>query len=645
MSRIQNIKISNFKFFGKCEEIKLNGKNLLLYGENGSGKSSIYNALYTIIEASSKQPAEIKKYFKPLSEENPSSLLNIYAPIDKGNENTGAYIEVEDERRVYRLSYSETNICEDVELQESHRVTDFINYQSLFRFQIFKNSEITNLHDVFEYSVIPYLTCPSFQYKGDALTTLSELFKKYYDQDSLKQSNHNRRRERMVIYKRAQPYQDFLRLENKINDELRTLIEDINVYLPDILSKLGYDFRAYLTFNELSHHKYDTWIQYFPYKIGLEIDQYNGTIVNIKHPNIFLNEAKMAALAFAIRWAILMRRPSKEIAPNAIRVLVLDDLMISLDMGNRNKLIHFLLTDTLAQDYQLLFMTHERLLFNCFLQNIKLHYDMVGKKMDEEWLFLDMYDCKVQEKHFPSIQPYKSAYSRALSYLDGVDCPIDYCASGNALRQAVEEEFDRLFRLCQKEIPTSNKEKEHHVMLNEYITNSRDLFNRYGFDVGILNRLKVFTNFLLNPTSHFNPTSTYYRNELVGIIDVYQILHNYQIEILLPSESKLVYEVSNPDGDIHPIEITLHDNMRIARCSSNERFHIVEERYSMHLKDSYYPDGENTIKRTDSLRHIIHNSYQQIKKAKIEDVIIDNYAGFVQCNGETLKEILDRKNG
>ena len=43
--KIETIKINNYKAFYGNHEIKLSGKNLLVYGENGSGKSSFYNAL------------------------------------------------------------------------------------------------------------------------------------------------------------------------------------------------------------------------------------------------------------------------------------------------------------------------------------------------------------------------------------------------------------------------------------------------------------------------------------------------------------------------------------------------------------------------------------------------------------------------
>lgn len=54
MKRIKEVHINNFKFFPESEPIKIDGKNILLYGENGSGKSSFYWALYTLLESSQK---------------------------------------------------------------------------------------------------------------------------------------------------------------------------------------------------------------------------------------------------------------------------------------------------------------------------------------------------------------------------------------------------------------------------------------------------------------------------------------------------------------------------------------------------------------------------------------------------------------
>ena len=70
----------------------------------------------------------------------------------------------------------------------------------------------------------------------------------------------------------------------------------------------------------------------------------------------------MSAIAVAIRLAIIDQRIGSAV-PAALKVLVLDDLMISLDMSNRDKLMDLLLDD-FANRYQILFLTHDRMLFD-----------------------------------------------------------------------------------------------------------------------------------------------------------------------------------------------------------------------------------------------------------------------------------------
>ena len=52
--RITKIEIKNFRAFSQTLEIDLHkaGKNLLVYGENGSGKTSLYLALKSFLESS-----------------------------------------------------------------------------------------------------------------------------------------------------------------------------------------------------------------------------------------------------------------------------------------------------------------------------------------------------------------------------------------------------------------------------------------------------------------------------------------------------------------------------------------------------------------------------------------------------------------
>ena len=51
MNKIKHIKLKHFKFFYGEVTIDLERQNALIFGENGSGKSSLYWALYTFLQS------------------------------------------------------------------------------------------------------------------------------------------------------------------------------------------------------------------------------------------------------------------------------------------------------------------------------------------------------------------------------------------------------------------------------------------------------------------------------------------------------------------------------------------------------------------------------------------------------------------
>ena len=50
--KIKVIEINNYKAFYGKQKINVGGKNLFIYGENGSGKSSLYYALKDFFQSS-----------------------------------------------------------------------------------------------------------------------------------------------------------------------------------------------------------------------------------------------------------------------------------------------------------------------------------------------------------------------------------------------------------------------------------------------------------------------------------------------------------------------------------------------------------------------------------------------------------------
>ncbi|MGL5125803.1 MAG: AAA family ATPase, partial [Fusobacteriaceae bacterium] len=143
MMKIQTLKLQNFKFFGKEEVLEFDGKNILIYGENGSGKSSIYWALYTLLQSSLKENKEIEKYF---SLDGNESLVNRYqkqieSKIEIDLESKQIYINSSiegDNRKIL------TNTNEGIDVKEIVMSSDFINYKLLLKFYDFKNSEDIN---------------------------------------------------------------------------------------------------------------------------------------------------------------------------------------------------------------------------------------------------------------------------------------------------------------------------------------------------------------------------------------------------------------------------------------------------------------------------------------------------------------------
>lgn len=156
-SKIDKIEIQNFKFFPKMiKPIEVGGKHMLLYGENGSGKSSIYWALYTLLEAANKEnDSEIKKYFDPNNDER---LLNIN--LEQGlPETPESYLKIKflNEADEFNLSFNDTSINKNLDAQKSNFSSDFINYRHLLNLYNFAHSEEIDLFHFFCYAVFPYV--------------------------------------------------------------------------------------------------------------------------------------------------------------------------------------------------------------------------------------------------------------------------------------------------------------------------------------------------------------------------------------------------------------------------------------------------------------------------------------------------------
>ena len=126
MAKINGIVINGFKAFPSLQTIELEGKHLLMYGENGSGKSSVYYALHCIFNSYRKQDKG-KKYFDI---SNPQNLVNrFFSPKDASDKPYVAVNWFDGGRNEFLSTVSEHG-CDGFD-RLSELETYFVNHQLL----------------------------------------------------------------------------------------------------------------------------------------------------------------------------------------------------------------------------------------------------------------------------------------------------------------------------------------------------------------------------------------------------------------------------------------------------------------------------------------------------------------------------------
>lgn len=548
MSRIDTLQIHNFKFFNEQEPIKLDGKHLLLYGENGSGKSSIYWALYTLFEASlKKDKVDIEKYFKHHTAHE-QSLVNIHASsvpaLPPAPEHYNSFIKVVTKHTPpleYNVSLLDTSIKDDSIAKEVNQASDFISYKVLYKFQDFWNGEKMDLANIFIGNILSYINFPSKDLIRDgASKSFSNAWDMYKEIKNGPGTTTNAKGKTIQVYKYSEENKKFNAFVKHFNDELKKLIDFINANAPTILQKLGYDIIFELDYNEIVPNKGYSKYSCQKFKIPFVITSYLGDPIRISRPQSFLNEAKITAIAIAIRLTILKRRINEE-AGDILKFIVFDDVMISLDMNNRDRLIDFLLNpiNKFTNDYQLLFLTHD-----------KSFYDFVIHKINKwssptKWVFKEIYTGfdefkKIEEPVI--IDGGLSFYEKAKKYYQAKD----YTASAIYIRKELE-------KIISERLPNELKFKSDgaFISLQQMWGNLTERFTSLGIPITkeIQESFSQTKLLVLNPQAHFQHISIpLYKVELdkaFSLID--SILSDYKIP-----ESTIILDKGMILNFVHP---------------------------------------------------------------------------------------------
>jgi len=336
--------------------------------------------------------------------------------------------------------------------------SDFITYRFFFGFSHFRNSERFNIWPLFEKEILPFCVTT-----GAGRQTPLDLWNR------IKLEDANPSASRGVGGSDA--YASFHRATDRFAQSLTGIVDAISTeaqrFYDEHFSagdagkvdlKLGLTTPPSSSGGDQSSFMFAKPVVEF----GIQI---NGERIN--RPQAFLNEAKLTQLALSVRFAASL----VNLHESDVKLLVLDDLLVSLDMSNRMKVVEILLSETF-DDYQKIILTHDMGLFREFRRALgNNHADwhcvrLEGKPSDPT------VSCKSE----------KSDTQKAEEYLHGHN--LDEAAL--CLRKACEDTAKR-FIDHDEAIPTKD-----YLKLSEALRAARNKIHA-GLNVELYEKIVRFT--------------------------------------------------------------------------------------------------------------------------------------------------------
>lgn len=419
-SRLHRLEIHNFKVFREFS-LNLEGRHLLIYGPNGSGKSSLYWALYTFLQSARKQAPDVSKYFDPADSQN---LLNIYEQDEASPTPGEIALTLRDTQTkidtTYRINQSDHGTKRQPIIEKGDLASDFITYRFFFGFSDFRNSEKFNIWPLFEKEILPF--CVS---TGGTVPLNSW--------NAIKSGNPNPGN--LVGTSGWNAYSIFKEKTNDFAAILPGIVDSISTEAQrfydrhfaggdpaKVTLKLAVTTQPSTTGSNKKNFRFTVPVMEF----GVQID---GKTIN--KPHTFLNEAKLTQLALSVRFAASM----VNLHESDLKLLVLDDLLVSLDLSNRMKVVEILLSETF-DNYQKIILTHDLGFFREFQR-------MIGNDVGS-WC---LHSLTGNARDGIKAKESKSAIEKAQDYINGHDLE----EAALQLRKSVEETAKRYRQFALKE--------------------------------------------------------------------------------------------------------------------------------------------------------------------------------------------------
>lgn len=334
--KIKSIEIKDYKAFYKKHSFDISGKNVFVYGENGSGKSSFYYALKDFFQSSIENLDydETENIFLTNREKGKGYINITFNPNAAGQNADGNYF--------VKKTSKNTDSSTDTSIKDAIKLKSFLTYKHLLEIHHISKDGDINLFNLLVKGVLKH-------YKNVAITGTKELGELWDEVEKAFDKPLNGR-----VYNITHKTADVDAALLVFNGAFSQLFdpagrENILQFAEPILAKFGYNIKIKLNFTPVRPKP--GYNEYERNKVEIEIEYLGKPITK---PHLFLNEARLSAIAISIYLGMIKRHP--QTLPG--KFIFLDDIFIGLDIGNRLPLLKILDTD--FQDYQIFITTYDK---------------------------------------------------------------------------------------------------------------------------------------------------------------------------------------------------------------------------------------------------------------------------------------------
>lgn len=517
MKRISKIELENSRAYYSRQVFSLEkGENLLLYGENGSGKTSLYKSLRDFIQ-SFYAPVEFTSNRYKEEGENGEVVLSI-GKYDEVNQSVDNVTEYRFARGVDNTQLADTAFMKSLALTRG-----FLNYRDLLKVYLYEEKD-PNLFQFFvEQLLANYI--PVGQGQGTEMRveweTLNRNLFKVHDRRT---RNHRRGLRQLTEF------------EELLRSVLDMLFEEVNRYLAEYFDALQLSIEYELKpMQFLYHQRKGLWEIVKDLRLRIKLG--NAPVVDYTEG---LNEARLSAVAICLYLAALHSHPGQD-----LRLMFLDDIFIGIDAANRLPILRILNKE--FNDFQILIATYDRSWYCLARKYLMAHNPM-------KWKCVNLYVLPQTVNGITFMEPVlvdgKTNFDEARKHLHG-GRDMDLPAAANYFRKTIEELLDKF--------PSCLFLNDDFTALPGFKVEQRaeavgKLFAKIGEDTQHIYFLLSYLHPLIHPLSHYEEEAPVYRREL---LEVEKAINSFreQVEdfpkkcaLLIGKGNKLAVHYDTPDG-------------------------------------------------------------------------------------------------